>query len=49
MLMSVSGNENNRWKKNVKKTKNKDRREQGGGTKAIVKEWELNDFVVRLS
>ena len=28
--------------------KNKDRKEQGG-TRAIVKEWELNGFVVRLS
>ena len=33
--------------KNNKNTK-KDRKEQGG-TEAIVKGWELNDFVVHLS
>ena len=33
--------------KKKKKTKNKDRKEQG--TKAMVKGWELNDFVVRLN
>ena len=31
-------------KKNPTKNTNKDRKEQGG-TKAIVKVWELNDFV----
>ena len=35
-------------KKQKKTNKNKDRKEQGG-TKAIVKGWELNDFVVHLS
>ena len=30
------------------KTKNKDRRKQGG-TEALLKGWELNDFVVHLS
>ena len=35
-------------KKTKKTNKNKDRKEQGG-TKAIVKGWELNDFVVHLS
>ena len=35
-------------KKPKKTNKNKDRKEQGG-TKAIVKGWELNDFVVHLS
>ena len=41
-------------KQNKKKTKQqqqqqqKDRKEQGG-TKAIVKGWDLNDFVVELS
>ena len=34
--------------KDKRKETNKDRRKQGG-TKAIVKSWELNDFVVRLS
>ena len=31
-----------------KEKKNKDRKERGG-TEAIVKQWELNDFVVHLS
>ena len=36
-------------RKNEKKSeKSKDRKEQGG-TEAIVKRWELNDFAVRLS
>ena len=48
-IISIKDNENSRWKRNAKKknpTKNtnKDRKEQGG-TKAIVKVWELNDFV----
>ena len=47
-IISIKDNENSRWKRNSKKnpTKNtnKDRKEQGG-TKAIVKVWELNDFV----
>ena len=33
---------------NERKT-NKGRKEQGEQTEAIVKGWELNDFVVRLS
>ena len=44
--ISVRDNKNNRWKRTQKK--NKHRKEQGG-TEAIVKGWELNDFVVRLS
>ena len=35
-------------KKNKKIKTNKDRKEQGG-TEAMVKGWELNDFVVHLS
>ena len=31
-----------------KKKKNKDRKQQGG-TEAMMKGWELNDFVVHLS
>ena len=56
-IISVWDNENNRWKRNEKKTKKnqtnrekykkKDRKEQGG-TEAIVKEWELNDFFVQV-
>ena len=36
-------------KKNKLKKINKDREEKKGGTEAIVKVWELHDFVVRLS
>ena len=50
-IISVRGNENNRWKKNAKKQQknthtHKDRKE---GTEAIVKGWELNHFVVHSS
>ena len=46
-IISVEYNENDRWKRNAKKKKtNKDRKERG---EALVKGWELNDFVVRLS
>ena len=48
MLMSVRGNENNKWKRNAKKTKTEINKREGV-TEAIVKGWELNDFVVRLS
>ena len=50
LIISIRDNENSRWKRNTKKNKNtkKDRKEQGG-TEAIVKGWELNDFVVHLS
>ena len=34
-------------KKATKKTTNKDRKDQGG-TEAIVKGWELNDFLAHL-
>ena len=43
-IISVIDNENNRWKRNTKKEK-----ERKIGTDAMVKEWELNDFVVCLS
>ena len=52
LIISVRDNEyNNRWKTNAKKKKTKtkkDRKEQWG-TEAIVKEWELNDFIGQLS
>ena len=32
-----------------KTTKEKQRQKEARGTEAIVKEWELNDFVVHLS
>ena len=57
LKISIRDNENNRWNRNFKKKKqkkqnetkkaNKDRKEQEGA-EAIVKEWELNDFVVHL-
>ena len=48
-IISVRDNESNRWKR---KANNKDRKEQRGAlvkTQALVKVWELNDFVVHLS
>ena len=48
LIISVRNNENNRRKRNTHTQKNKDRKEQGE-TEAIVKMWELNDFVVHLS
>ena len=55
-IISVRDNENSRWKTNAKnndnennnKETNKDRKEQGG-TEAIMKGSELNDFVEHLS
>ena len=46
-IISARDNENNRWKRNSTK-ENKARKEQGG-TEAMMKGWELNDFVVHLS
>ena len=56
-IISVRENENSRWKRNTKnnnsnkKTKQKQAKteKRKGGTKAVVKGWELNDFVVHLS
>ena len=52
-IVSVWNNENNKWKRNAgKKPENKTKKKtkkRTRGTKAIVKGWELNDFVVRLS
>ena len=58
LIISVGDNENNGWKRSAK-TKNKTKKRQNnnnnkktkeqGGTKAIVKGWDLNDFVVELS
>ena len=45
-IIAFRENENNRWKRQEKE--NKDRKKTRG-TEAIVKGWELNDFVVRLS
>ena len=46
LIISVWDNENNKWKRKGKKTKTKRNNEVA---QAIVKVWELNDFVVRLS
>ena len=58
-VISVRDNENNKWKRNAKKqkttekqNKNKKRKtktERNKGAEAIVKGWELNSFVLRLS
>ena len=45
-IIIVRDNENNRWKRNTKK---KQRQKITRETKAIVKEWELNDFVLHVS
>ena len=45
-IISVKDNENNSWKRNAEK---KQRQKRTMGTKAIVKGWEVNDFVTRLS
>ena len=51
-IISVRDNENSSWKRNAKKQQqqqtNKNRKEQGG-TEAIMKGSELNDFVEHLS
>ena len=50
---SVRDNGNDRWKRNEKKqqrkTKKLQKRKRTRETEAIVKGWELNDFVVHLS
>ena len=46
-IISVIDNENNRWKRSAKKATNNKKRTSG--MEAKVKEWQLNDFVVRLN
>ena len=46
-IISVRDNENNRWKRNAKT--NKQRQKRTRGPEVIVKEWELNDFGLHLS
>ena len=52
-IISVRDNENSRYARNAKKpqttTTTKQRQRGARGTEAIVKGWELNDFVVHLS
>ena len=45
-IINVRDNENNRWKRNAKKTKTE---RSKGVAQAVVKVWELNGFVARLS
>ena len=51
-IIRVKDNENNRWKRNAK-TKNKTKKikteSNKGEMEAIVKGWELNEFLVHLS
>ena len=51
LIISVRDNENSRWKRNANNNNNKTNkgRKEQGGTEAVVKESELNDFVVHLS
>ena len=46
LIISVWGNENNKWKRKRKKPKTK---RNNDVAQAIVKVWELNDFAVHLS
>ena len=48
-IISGRDDEGIRWKRNAKKTKNKQRRKRTKGTEAVVKGWELNDFAVHLT
>ena len=49
-IISVRDNGNHRGNGNANKTqKNLDRHKRTSKTKPILKEWELNDFVVHLS
>ena len=48
LIISARDNENNGWKRNATKKKTKTERNEGV-TQAIVKVWDLNDFVVRLT
>ena len=48
LIISVRNNENNRWKRKAKTNKQRWKRTRGG-TEAIVKGRELNDFLVHLS
>ena len=42
LIVSVRDNENNIWKRNAKK---KQRPKRTRGTEAVMKGWQLNDFV----
>ena len=48
LIISATDNEKNRWMRNAKKKK-KEKEKKKVAIQAVVKGWELNDFVVRLS
>ena len=50
-IISVRDNENNRWKRDVKKNEKKQqtKTEKKKGDRTYSEKWELNDFVVHLS
>ena len=48
LIISIKDKENNKWKKKKKKKKSQEKKKIRG-MEAIVKEWEINDFVERLS
>ena len=48
LIISVGYNENKRWKRNAKTNKQtKTEMNKGEGAEAIMKGWELSDFVVQ--
>ena len=49
LIISATDNEKNRWMRNAKKKKKKKNKKKKVAIQAVVKGWELNDFVVRLS
>ena len=48
-IINVKDNENNRWKRKEKKQKQTKTERSKGVAQAIVKMWELNGLVARLS
>ena len=48
-IISAKNNENSRWIGEVQIKKKRQWQKRRKGTQAILKWWELNDFVVRLS
>ena len=48
LIITVKDNKNDQWK-GITKLKQKQQQQRTRGTEAIVKGWEINDFVERLS
>ena len=48
LIISVKDNKNSRWKRDAK-AKFKKQKKRTRGTEAIVRGWEINDFVEHLS